>query len=57
MLSYERYLQLAGGRERVATALERQTREAGETIDADQALKLADEELHALRRQRRAKPQ
>lgn len=56
VLSYERYLQLAGGRERVAAALERQTREAAETIDADQALKLADQELHTLRRQRRAKP-
>jgi PHD/YefM family antitoxin component YafN of YafNO toxin-antitoxin module len=55
VLSYERYLQLAGGRERVAAALERQTREAGETIDADEALKVADEELHAMRRQRRAK--
>jgi len=55
VLSYERYLQLAGRRERVAAALERQTREAGETIDADEALKVADEELHAMRRQRRAK--
>ena len=55
VLSYERYLQLAGGRERVAAPLERQTREAGETIDADEALKLADQELHALRRQRRSK--
>jgi antitoxin StbD len=48
VLSYERYLQLAGGRERVAAALERQAREAGETIDADEALKVADEELHAI---------
>jgi len=56
VLSYERYLQLAGGRERVAAALERQTREAGEAISADEALKLADQELHALRRQRRTKP-
>jgi antitoxin StbD len=55
VLSYERYLQLAGGRERVAAALERQAQEAGETIDADEALKVADEELHAMRRQRRAK--
>jgi antitoxin StbD len=52
VLSYERYLQLAGGRESVAAALERQARE---TIDADQALELADEELHAVRRRRRAK--
>src|SRR5437773_3536128 len=55
VLSYERYLQLAGGRERVAAALERQAAEAGETIDADEALKIADEELHAMRRARRAK--
>jgi PHD/YefM family antitoxin component YafN of YafNO toxin-antitoxin module len=53
VLSYERYLQLAGGRERVAAALERQTREAGETLDADEALTIADEELHAMRRSRR----
>jgi PHD/YefM family antitoxin component YafN of YafNO toxin-antitoxin module len=55
VLSYERYLQLAGGRERVAAALERQAREAGETLDADAALEVADEELHAMRRERRAK--
>ncbi len=29
VLSYERYLQLAGGRKRVAAALEQQAREAG----------------------------
>jgi PHD/YefM family antitoxin component YafN of YafNO toxin-antitoxin module len=55
VLSYERYLQLAGGRERVAAALERQAQEAGQTIDADEALTVADEELHAMRRARRAK--
>lgn len=55
VLSYERYLQLAGGRERVAAALDRQAREAGEALDADEALELADRELHAMRRQRRAK--
>jgi hypothetical protein len=54
-LSYERYLHLAGGRERVAAARKRQAREAGETIDADEALKIDDEELHAMRRARRAK--
>ena len=53
VLSYERYLRLAGGRARVAAALERQTREAGATLDADEALELADGELHAMRRQRR----
>ena len=55
VLSYERYLQLAGGRERVAAALERQARETGETIDADEALELANQELHAMRRERHAK--
>jgi PHD/YefM family antitoxin component YafN of YafNO toxin-antitoxin module len=56
VLSYERYLQLAGGRERVAAALEQQAREAGETtLDADEAMKLADQELHAMRRAQRAK--
>jgi PHD/YefM family antitoxin component YafN of YafNO toxin-antitoxin module len=56
VLSYERYLQLAGGRERVAAALEQQAREAGETaLDANEAMKLADRELHAMRRARRAK--
>jgi hypothetical protein len=49
------YLQLAGGRHRVAAALEQQAREAGETLDADGALELADRELHAMRRTKRAK--
>jgi PHD/YefM family antitoxin component YafN of YafNO toxin-antitoxin module len=55
VLSYERYLRLAGGRERVAAALDAQAREAGETLDADEALQIANAELHALRRERRAK--
>lgn len=55
VLSYERYLQMAGGRARVAAALEQQTRKAGEMLDADAALKVADEELHAMRLARRAK--
>jgi PHD/YefM family antitoxin component YafN of YafNO toxin-antitoxin module len=55
VLSYERYLQLAGGRARVAAALEQQAREAGETLDADEALKVADQELHEMRRARRTK--
>ena len=53
MLSYERYLKLAGGRERVAAALEQQAHEAAETLDADQAMELANGELHAMRRERR----
>lgn len=55
VLSYERYLQLAGGRERVAAALERQTREVGESLDADEALELANQELHEMRRERRTR--
>jgi antitoxin StbD len=55
VLSYERYLRLAGGRERVAAALDAQAREAGETLDADEALDIANTELHAMRRERRAK--
>jgi PHD/YefM family antitoxin component YafN of YafNO toxin-antitoxin module len=54
VLSYERYLQLAGGRERVAAMLARQAHEAAEGLDADEALELANQELHAMRRERRA---
>jgi PHD/YefM family antitoxin component YafN of YafNO toxin-antitoxin module len=54
VLSYERYLKLVGGRERVAAALEQQAREAGETLDAEAAMELANRELHAMRRERRA---
>jgi PHD/YefM family antitoxin component YafN of YafNO toxin-antitoxin module len=53
VLSYERYLQLAGGRERVAAVLDRQTGQLAEDMDADEALKLANDELHAMRRERR----
>jgi len=55
VLSYERYLRLAGGRERVAAALERQARAADESLDADEALELANRELHAMRQQRRTR--
>jgi hypothetical protein len=54
VLSYECYLKLAGGRERVAAALEQQAREASETFDGDEAMQLANRELHAMRRERRA---
>jgi antitoxin StbD len=53
VLSYERYLQLAGGRERVAAALDQQARETSETLDADEAIEVANQELHAMRRERR----
>jgi PHD/YefM family antitoxin component YafN of YafNO toxin-antitoxin module len=52
VLSYERYLRLVGGRTQVAAALDQQAREAGETLDADAALDLANSELHATRRAR-----
>lgn len=55
VLSYERYLKLAGGRERVAAALQQQASETGETLDTDQAMELANSELHAMRRERRAR--
>lgn len=53
VLSYERYLKLAGGRDRVAAALEQQAREATKTLDADEAMELANSELHAMRSERR----
>jgi antitoxin StbD len=52
VLSYERYLELAGGRERVAAVLERQVDQIGEGMDADEALELANRELHAMRQER-----
>jgi hypothetical protein len=54
VLSYERYLVLAGGRERVAAALDRQVTEAGASLGEDEALELANSELHAMRRERGA---
>jgi antitoxin StbD len=54
VLSYERYLKLVGGHERVAAALEQQARDVDTTLDADEAMELANSELHAMRRQRRA---
>jgi len=55
VLSYERYLELVGGRQRVAAALDRQAREVGQALDADEALELANRELHAMRQQQRAR--
>lgn len=54
VLSYERYLRLAGGHERVAAALQRQIAEADAALNPDAALELADSELHALRAARRS---
>jgi hypothetical protein len=52
VLSYERYLRLAGGREAVATILDRQAAEYGTGLDPDKAMELANRELHAARRAR-----
>lgn len=54
VLSYERYLELAGGREKVRAALERQERRAGRELSGEEALELADRELHEMRRERRS---
>jgi PHD/YefM family antitoxin component YafN of YafNO toxin-antitoxin module len=52
VLSYERYLALAGGRERVAALLDTQARTIGAGLDPDEAMELANRELHAMRRER-----
>jgi hypothetical protein len=57
VISYQRYLQLAGGRERVRDILDRQVAKAGAGMNADKALDLADRELHAMRRERRTNKQ
>jgi len=54
VLSYERYLKLAGGRQSVAELLARQVAKLGAGLDPDEALQLADDELHAARRERHA---
>ena len=52
VLSYERYLELAGGRENVSDLLERQVAKLGAGLDPDDAMQLANDELHAARRER-----
>jgi hypothetical protein len=52
VLSYERYLALASGRERVAALLDTQARTIGAGLDPDDTLELANRELHAMRRER-----
>lgn len=49
VLSYERYLQLAGGRERVRVLLERRAAKAGAGLGEYEAMELADAEVHAVR--------
>lgn len=54
VLSYERYLELAGGREKVQAALERQAETIGRELSEEEAMKLANEALHEVRRNRDA---
>lgn len=53
VLSYERYLQLAGGRETVAALLDAQAAKLGTGLDPDEAMRLANSELHKARREGR----
>jgi PHD/YefM family antitoxin component YafN of YafNO toxin-antitoxin module len=55
VLSYERYLKLAGGRERVRAVLDRQAAKIGEGLGDDEAMELANRELRAIRSERRAR--
>jgi hypothetical protein len=54
VLSYERYLELAGGRDSVAEVLARQVATVGAGLHPDEAMQLANDELHAARQERRA---
>ena len=53
VLSYERYLKLAGGADPVNAFLDRQVAKIGGGLGDDEAMELANRELHAMRRQRR----
>jgi PHD/YefM family antitoxin component YafN of YafNO toxin-antitoxin module len=55
VLSYERYLKLAGGRDRVRAVLDRQAAKIGEGLGDDEAMDLANSELRAMRSERRAR--
>jgi hypothetical protein len=55
VLSYQRYLQLAGGRERVRDMLDRWG-ESGDGLSEDEAMKLVTEEVRAYRRERPSGP-
>lgn len=54
VLSYERYFQLVGGRARVTAILDQQAADAGAQLSEDEAMTIANEELHAMRRERSA---
>lgn len=55
VLSYERYLKLVGGRDRVRAFLDRQAEKIGEGLGDDEAMELANSELRAMRTERRAR--
>jgi PHD/YefM family antitoxin component YafN of YafNO toxin-antitoxin module len=57
VLSYERYLQLAGGRKSVAAILDRQAAALGAGLGEDEAMRLANREVHAVRHARRQRGQ
>ncbi len=54
VLSYERYLELAGGREKVRAALERQAETMGQELSEEEAMELANEALREVRQNRSA---
>lgn len=53
VLSYERYLKLAGGADSVSAFLDHQAAKIGGGLGDDEAMELANRELHAMRRERR----
>lgn len=53
VLSYERYLKLAGGVDPINAFLDRQVAKIGSGLGDDEATALANRELHAMRRERR----
>lgn len=55
VLSYERYLKLVGGRDRVRAFLDGQAAKIGDGLGDDEAMELANRELHAMRSERRAR--
>lgn len=55
VLSYERYLKLVGGRDRVRAILDRQAAKIGRGLGDDEAMELANHELHAIRSERARK--
>ena len=56
VLSYERYLELAGGREQVKAAMDLQAKEFGRDLNEKKAMRSANDDLHEVRRNRGADP-